>query len=74
MVRKIKDWKKSPVKKQETVESKREKGWDDRFIYNKIDDNSSDKRAIQKKTKNDFTSNINFLQEQNNGNSKQKKK
>ena len=73
MVRKIKDWKKSPTEKQDTVESKREKGWDDRFIYNKIEDNSTDKRAIPKKTKNDFTSNINFLQEQINGNANQKK-
>ena len=66
MVRKIKDWKKDPIKKQETAETKREKGWDDRFIYNKLEDNSSEKRQIQKKP--DFTSNINFLQEQVSGN------
>ena len=58
MVRKIKDYKKEPNKKQD----EREKGWDDRFIYNKLEDNIPDKKPISKK--NDYTSNINYLKQQ----------
>ena len=58
MVRKIKDSKKEPNKKQD----EREKGWDDRFIYNKLEDNIPEKKPISKK--NDYTSNINYLKQQ----------
>ena len=58
MVRKIKDSKKENNKRQD----EREKGWNERFIYNKLEDNYADKRPIPKK--NDYTSNINFLREQ----------
>ena len=58
MVRKIKDSKKEPNKKQD----EREKGWDDRFIYNKLEDNVPEKMPISKK--NDYTSNINYLKQQ----------
>ena len=67
MVRKIKDSKKEPVNIQDTFESKREKGWDERFIYNKLEDNNHEKRLIPKKAKNDYTSNINYLKEQFSG-------
>jgi len=58
MVRKIKDSKKEPNKKQD----EREKGWDDRFIYNKLEDNVPEKKPLSKK--NDFSSNINYLRQQ----------
>ena len=58
MVRKIKDSKKEPKKRQD----EREKGWDDRFIYNKLEDNVPEK--IPNSKKNDYTSNINYLREQ----------
>ena len=64
IVRKIKEIKKEPIKIQDTFESKREKGWDERFIYNKLEDNNQEKRPIPKKAKNDYISNINFLKEQ----------
>ena len=66
MVRKIKETKKDPVKIQDAFELKREKGWNDRFIYNKLEDNIPEKRPIQK-SKNDYTTNIKFLKEQFNG-------
>ena len=58
MVRKIKDSKKENNKRQD----EREKGWNDRFIYNKLEDNILEKRPIPKK--NEYTSNINYLREQ----------
>ena len=58
MVRKIKYSKKENNKRQD----EREKGWNERFIYNRLEDNYADKRPIPKK--NDYTSNINFLREQ----------
>ena len=58
MVRKIKDSKKENNKRQD----EREKGWNERFIYNKLEDNYPDKKPIPKK--NDYTSNINYLREQ----------
>ena len=64
MVRKIKDAKKDPMKVQDNIESIREKGWDHRFIYNKLEDNIPEKRPIPKKAKNDYSSNINYLKEQ----------
>jgi hypothetical protein len=45
MVRKIKDSKKENNKRQD----EREKGWNERFIYNKLEDNYADKRPIPKK-------------------------
>ena len=64
IVRKIKEIKKEPIKIQDTFETKREKGWDERFIYNKLEDNIPEKRPIPKRAKNDYTSNINYLKEQ----------
>ena len=64
MVRKIKDSKKDPIKIQDKFDNKREKGWNERFIYNKLEDNTGDKRAIPKKPKNDYKSNVNYLKEQ----------
>ena len=74
MVREIKDSKKNnPIRIQDTFESKREKGWDDRFIYNKLEDNK-EKMPIPKKAKNDYSSNINYIREQfGNDNMGQKK-
>ena len=67
VVRKIKDSKKDPIKIQDTFETKREKGWNERFIYNKLEDNNQEKRPIPKKAKNDYSSNINYLRAQFNG-------
>ena len=44
---------------------KREKEWDERFIYNKYE-NNQDKRPLPKKAKTDFSSNIKYLKEQMN--------
>ena len=73
MVRKIKDSKKDAYKIQDTFESKREKGWDERFIYNKLEDNN-EKRPLPKKSKNDYTANINYIKEQFNAEKKNNKK
>ena len=72
MVRKIKDSKNGPIKIPDTFELKREKGWNERFIYNKLEDNIPEKRFVQKKSKNDYTSNIKYLKEQFNGEKAQK--
>ena len=61
MVRKIKDAKQIKIK--DTYELKREKEWDDRFIYSKFDSNK-DKIPLPKKAKNDYSSNIKYLKEQ----------
>ena len=63
MVRKIKDSKKDPNKMKDIYESKREKEWNDRFIYNKLE-NNQEKRPLPKKTKNDYSFNIKYLKEQ----------
>ena len=63
MVRKIKDAKKDSTKIKDIYEAKREKEWDERFIYNKLE-NNQEKRPIPKKTKNDYSFNINYLKEQ----------
>ena len=60
MVRKIKD---SKTKVKDIYEAKREKNWDDRFIYNKLE-NNLEKRPLPKKAKNDYSSNIKYLKEQ----------
>ena len=65
MVRKIKDAKKEQNKIKDTYELKREKEWDERFIYNKYE-NNQDKRPLPKKAKTDFSSNIKYLKEQMN--------
>ena len=49
MVRKIKDWKKDQTKVKDIYEIKREKDWDERFIYNKLENNQEIKRTIPKK-------------------------
>ena len=63
MVRKIKDSKKDPNKKKDIYESKREKEWNDRFIYNKLED-AQEKRPLPKKSKHDYSFNIKYLKEQ----------
>ena len=63
MVRKIKDWKKDQTKVKDIYETKREKDWDERFIYNKLENNQEIKRTIPKKN-NDYSSNIKYLKEQ----------
>ena len=67
MVRKIKDSKKDPIKIKDAFETKREKGWNERFIYNKLEDNIQEKRPIPKKAKKDYSSNINYLRAQFSG-------
>jgi len=63
MVRKIKDSKKDSAKIKDIYETKREKDWDERFIYNKLE-NNQEKRQIPYKAKNDYSSNIKYLKEQ----------
>ena len=63
MVRKIKDSKKDSAKIKDIYETKREKDWDERFIYNKLE-NNQEKRPIPYKAKNDYSSNIKYLKEQ----------
>ena len=74
MVRKKKEKKKDQIRIQDTFESKREKGWDERFIYNKLEDNANEKRPIPKKPKNDYISNIKYLKEQFNADNINQKK
>jgi hypothetical protein len=63
MVRKIKDSKKDSAKIKDIYETKRERDWDERFIYNKLE-NNQEKRPIPFKAKNDYSSNIKYLKEQ----------
>ena len=67
MVRQIKDSRKNNQKNQGAFD--REKGWNDRFIYNKLEDNYQNNNPINKpftskKTKNNYENNINYLRNQ----------
>ena len=73
MVRKIKDWKKDQTKVKDIYETKREKDWDERFIYNKLENNQEIKRTIPEKN-NGYSSNIKYLKEQFNSENIKKNK
>ena len=53
MVRKIKDSKKDQIRIKDTYELKREKEWDERFIYSNYETNK-ERRPLPKKVKNDL--------------------
>ena len=63
MVRKIKDSKKDQIRIKDTYELKREKEWDERFIYSNYETNK-ERRPLPKKVKNDYSANIKYLKEQ----------
>ena len=63
MVRKIKDSKKDQIRIKDTYELKREREWDERFIYSNYEANK-ERRPLPKKAKNDYSANIKYLKEQ----------